>query len=88
MLVAVAVVALGVAAVAVAAETYKVNAKLTPGADVPKPKGAAGAHGGFTGTYVENAKGAVLRWKLTYAGLTGPGCRRTSTRASRVSPAT
>jgi hypothetical protein len=64
-------VALVVVAAAYAAETYKVNAKLTPGADVPKPTGAAGAHGSFTGTYVEKGKSATLKWKLTFAGLTG-----------------
>jgi hypothetical protein len=69
---AVATAALATGATAVAAETYHVNAKLTPGADVPKPKGAAGAHGSFTGTYVENKKGAVLRWTLSFSGLTGP----------------
>jgi CHRD domain len=63
--------ALVVAAAAFAAETYKVNAKLTPGADVPKPKGAAGAHGSFTGTYVEKGKTATLKWKLSFGGLTG-----------------
>jgi hypothetical protein len=52
--------------------THHVNAKLTPGADVPKPKGAKGAHGSFTGTYVKNKKGAVLRWTLSFSKLTGP----------------
>jgi CHRD domain len=66
------VVALGAVAVAYAAETYKVSATLKPGVEVPKPKGAAGAHGSFTGTYVENSTGATLKWKLTFAGLTGP----------------
>jgi hypothetical protein len=66
-----AALALVVAAAALAAETYKVNAKLTPGADVPKPKGAAGAHGSFTGTYVEKGKSATLKWKLSFGGLTG-----------------
>ena len=70
---AVLVAALVVAAVAFAAVTYKVSATLKPGLEVPKPKGAAGAHGSFTGTYVENAKGATLKWKLTFGGLTGPG---------------
>ena len=59
------------AAAASVLDTYKVNAKLTPGADVPKPKGAAKASGTFTGTYVENKKGAVLTWKLTFSKLTG-----------------
>jgi hypothetical protein len=66
-----AVLALAVAAVAIAAETYKVRATLTPGADVPKPTGASAAKGRFTGSYVENKTGAVLRWKLSFAHLTG-----------------
>ncbi|HEY0417156.1 MAG TPA: CHRD domain-containing protein [Gaiellaceae bacterium] len=64
--------ALAVATAAYAAETYTVSAKLVPGADVPKPKGAAGAHGSFTGKYVEHGKKATLTWKLTFGGLTGP----------------
>jgi hypothetical protein len=64
--------ALLVAAIAYAAETYKVSTTLKPGLDVPKPKGAAHAHGSFTGTYVENKTGATLKWKLTFGGLTGP----------------
>jgi CHRD domain len=70
--VAVAAAVLGTSAVALAAETYHVKAKLTPGADRPIPKGATGAHGSFTGTYIENKKGAVLRWTLSFTGLTGP----------------
>jgi hypothetical protein len=66
------VAALLVVAVAYAAETYKVSATLKPNLEVPKPKGATGAHGAFSGTYVENAKGATLKWKLTFGGLTGP----------------
>jgi hypothetical protein len=66
-----AALALVVAGVAIA-ETYKVSAKLTPGADVPKPTGAVGAKGAFVGTYVENKTGAVLKWKLSFSGLTGP----------------
>jgi hypothetical protein len=53
------------------AETYKVSAGLTAGAEVPKPKGAAGARGAFTGTYVEGKTGATLKWKLTFSHLTG-----------------
>jgi hypothetical protein len=69
-----AISVLGIGAVALAAETRHVDAKLTPGADVPKPKGAAGAHGSFTGTFVENKskKSAVLRWTLSFTKLTGP----------------
>jgi hypothetical protein len=69
------VFALAVSALAIAASiagTYKVSAKLTPGADVPKPVGAASAKGSFSGVYVENKTGAKLAWKLSFSGLTGP----------------
>jgi CHRD domain len=74
-IVAGALLSLVLAAVAVGAAqtTHNVSAKLTPGADVPKPVGATGASGSFTGTYVEKKNGsAVLKWKLSYSGLTGP----------------
>ena len=64
--------ALLVAAVAYAAETYKVSSTLKPGLDVPRPRGATGAHGTFAGTFVESKTGATLKWKLTFGGLTGP----------------
>ena len=65
-----AVLALTVVAVALA-DTYKVSASLTPGADVPKPKGASGAHGSFSGKYVEHKDTATLTWTLSFSGLTG-----------------
>ena len=74
VLFAVVLLALGMSALAIAAsatKTYKVSAKLTPGADVPKPVGAAGAAGSFSGSYVENKQGAKLTWKLSFSGLTG-----------------
>ncbi len=71
-----AVLVMSLALVAIAAgaghEKYTVSSKLTSGADVPKPKGASGASGTFSGTYVENSSGATLKWKLSYKGLTGP----------------
>jgi hypothetical protein len=72
IVVLVTVTALGLVAVAVAAGTHKVKATLTPGADVPRPKGAAHAKGSFAGTFVENKSGAVLKATLTFSGLTGP----------------
>jgi hypothetical protein len=70
-----AALVLSLALVAIAAgaahEKYTTSAKLTPGADVPKPKGASGASGSFSGSYVENSSGATLKWKLSYKGLTG-----------------
>jgi hypothetical protein len=71
---AAAVVSLVVVALAPAAqraEVYKVRAALASNTEVPKAKGAASAHGLFTGTYVENKTGAVLKWKLTFSSLTG-----------------
>jgi CHRD domain-containing protein len=73
-LMAAAAVSLAVVAFAPAAarvETYKVSAALRSSADVPKPKGARLAKGTFTGTYVENRTGAMLKWKLTFSRLTG-----------------
>ena len=54
-------------------ETYKLSAKLTAGAEVPKPKGVpAAAKGSFTDTTVEPKSGPVkLTWKLTFSGLSG-----------------
>jgi hypothetical protein len=72
IVVLVAGAALAAAAVALAS-TYQVKATLTPGADVPRPKGAPHAKGSFVGSYVENKKGgAVLTATLTFSGLTGP----------------
>ena len=68
---AASLVAVAFATAAQRAETYKVSAGLTAGSEVPKPKGAAGARGVFTGTYVENKTGATLKWKLTFSHLTG-----------------
>jgi hypothetical protein len=51
------------------ASTYRVKATLTPGADVPKPKGAGLAKGSFVGSYKQG--GAVLKATLTFSGLTG-----------------
>lgn len=69
-----AVVITGLAAgAAQKSETYKLSAKLTAGAEVPKPKGVpAAAKGSFTGTTVEPKSGPVkLTWKLTFSGLSG-----------------
>jgi CHRD domain len=54
-------------------EIYKLSAKLTAGAEVPKPKGVpASATGSFTGTTIEPKTGKVkLSWKLTFAHLSG-----------------
>ena len=69
---AVSLVAVSFAPAASLGETYKVNAPLRNTTEVPRPKGATFAKGTFTGTYVENKTGAVLKWKLTFTRLTGP----------------
>jgi CHRD domain len=45
-----------------------VAANLTVGQEVPRPSGAQGASGAFTGRLV----GRGLSWALTFRGLTGP----------------
>ena len=75
-IVAAVVVALAVAGLATASsrsETYKFSAKLTRGAEVPKPTGVpAGATGRFVVTTVEPKTGKVkLAWKLTFSHLSG-----------------
>lgn len=74
LLAAGAVVSLIVVAFAPAAsrgKTYTVSATMNTHLEVPKPKGATTGTGSFTGTYVENKTGAVLKWKLTFAHLSG-----------------
>jgi CHRD domain-containing protein len=57
------------AAAGPAAERYRVSATLTPGQEVPaQAVNAQSAHGTFTATLT----GTTLRWKLTFAKLTGP----------------
>jgi hypothetical protein len=57
-------------AVAAGGKTYKATATMTASAEVPKPKGAKGT-GAFSATVTENAKGGVMKWQLTFTGLTG-----------------
>ncbi len=70
---AAALAALAAAGFAPAASTdsYTFTVKLVPKGEVPASKGAAGAKGTFKATYVENATGAKLSWRLTFSGLTG-----------------
>ncbi len=62
---------LGVAAVALAAGIYTVNATLKAQTEVPAARAPAGAKGAFSGSYKENARGALLKWKLSFSGLSG-----------------
>jgi hypothetical protein len=48
-------------------DTTKLSAKLTRGAEVPRPKGALLATGTFTGSI----SGSSLTWKLSFSKLTG-----------------
>jgi hypothetical protein len=55
-----------------ATTTYKVSATLNAKQEIPKQVvKAPNATGSFSGTYVEHGKTATLKWKLTYAKLTG-----------------
>jgi hypothetical protein len=63
----------GLATAASTKDTYRVTAKLTARAEVPRPKGVpAGAAGLLTGTVVEQSNDkARLSWRLTYSKLSG-----------------
>jgi uncharacterized protein with FMN-binding domain len=72
---AAALVLTGLAIASPQSETYKLNAKLTARAEVPKPTGVpAAATGRFTGKTIEPKTGKVrLTWKLTFSHLSGRG---------------
>ncbi len=76
----IAVLLAGVLAVVVAAaafakgpETFKVSAKLTLKAEVPKATAPAAATGAFAATVKESGNTRTVTWKLTYAHLSGAG---------------
>jgi len=71
---AAAAVALATAGLALAAGSAKVtlSATLTPKAEVPAPKGAAGASGSFRATVVATSSTVKVTYTLTFKGLTGP----------------
>jgi hypothetical protein len=55
------------------ATTIRVSAALNAAQEVPAPTGdVAGARGAFTATVNRSGAGAVLNWRLTFNGLTGP----------------
>jgi hypothetical protein len=54
-----------------ATKSYVLQTILTPGADVPKPKDAAGAHGTFTATITLHGTTGTLAWVLTFSHLSG-----------------
>jgi hypothetical protein len=55
-----------------AVKSYVLKATLTPDADVPKPKGAAGAQGAFTATITLHGSTGTLTWALSFSHLSGP----------------
>ena len=66
--------ALAVSGVAIAGSSgsiYTYKSSLTSGVEVPKPKGAAGAKGSFNATVTESGSSRLLKWKLTFSGLSG-----------------
>lgn len=65
------VAVVGVATAGSSGSVYTYKSTMTPGFEVPKPKGAAGAKGVFTATVTENGSTRLLKWKLTYSGLSG-----------------
>jgi hypothetical protein len=72
LVVAIVSVVVAAAAFAKGAETFKVGAKLTLKAEVPKAVGAPATAGGtFTATVKENGNVRTVTWKLTYAHLSG-----------------
>jgi hypothetical protein len=50
-------------------KTYRLSATLAP---APHAKGAAHAHGSFTGKIAISGSTGTLSWTLTYKSLTGP----------------
>jgi len=66
------VAVVGVATAGSIGSVYTYRSTLTAGVEVPKPKGVkVGAKGVFTATVTENGSTRLLKWKLTYSGLTG-----------------
>jgi hypothetical protein len=49
--------------------TYR--SPLSAAQEVPKPKARAGAKGSFTATITHSGTAITLKWKLTFAGLSG-----------------
>jgi hypothetical protein len=75
-----AVLAVGIMSVVVATaalakgpETFRISAKLTLKAEVPKAHAPAAAGGSFTATVKENGNLRTVSWKLAYSHLSGAG---------------
>ena len=65
------VVVAGVATAGSSGSVYTYRSAMSAGPEVPKPKGAANGKGVFSATVTENGSTRLLKWKLTYSGLTG-----------------
>lgn len=57
--------------VAAPAKRFSLEARLTAGAAMPRPKETRGGEGLFTATLTPTAAGATLVWRLTFEQLTG-----------------
>jgi hypothetical protein len=52
-------------------QVYTYASPMNVAQEVPKPKAPAGAKGSFTAKITESGTAITLRWKLTFAGLSG-----------------
>jgi hypothetical protein len=68
---AILLVVAGVALAGSAKHVYTYRSAMTTGAEVPKPKEAAGAKGAFTATVTESGSTRTIKWKLTFSKLSG-----------------
>ena len=68
---AVAAVVVGAALAGTSASIYTYKATMSVGAERPKPSAPAAAKGVFTATVTESGSTRLLKWKLTYSGLSG-----------------
>jgi hypothetical protein len=66
-----AFVVAGIALAGSAKSVSNFHAAMVAGAEVPKPKAAAGAKGLFTATVTETGPTRTISWKLTFSRLTG-----------------
>ena len=65
------VAVVGVATAGSSGSVYTYKSTMIAGSEVPKPKAPAGAKGVFTATVTESGSTRLLKWKLTYSGLSG-----------------
>ena len=68
---AVTLVAVGAAVAGSTKATYTYKAVLAAGTEIPKPKAPASAKGLFTATVTDSGTSRIVKWKLTFTGLSG-----------------